>query len=348
MRWGWAILLAGVALAGSANAETMRFSSAGSGGNCSFCSWVAADGEITERTPADFEQFVAQNGCSVVFLNSPGGNLLAGLRLGALIRKHCAGTDVGKTVQEADPQNAHLETIEAGACASACVFSFLGGRERRADPGTLLVHQFYSDAGIMRPLEPVFSQADLSLTQALTGVLVAYVMSMQADARLVTLMTRTPPEELHALDAKELEDLRVNYSEGQLGNLSLELVFGRLDGIARSDSGAQLNLFCADRTLHLQLSIPSPGGRARVGDVKAALGTITLNGVTMEKERVSITWIGGDQILSIELPTELPQVVGSLTWEPDIANAYRQDVMFNINEPAFWEKAALLSRVCRS
>ena len=47
----------GFALTSLANA--MTFKEVGTGGNCSTCEWIAAEGEITAETPGAFEQFMA-------------------------------------------------------------------------------------------------------------------------------------------------------------------------------------------------------------------------------------------------------------------------------------------------
>ena len=52
---------------------------------------IVADGEITNSTPQEFLSFVSQNlqgnVRAVVFLNSPGGRVIASMELGQLFRK---------------------------------------------------------------------------------------------------------------------------------------------------------------------------------------------------------------------------------------------------------------------
>lgn len=38
--------------------EPMKFAGAGTGGNCSKCSWISAIGVIAEATPEDFANFL--------------------------------------------------------------------------------------------------------------------------------------------------------------------------------------------------------------------------------------------------------------------------------------------------
>ena len=87
-----------------------------------------------------------------VRLNSPGGDLAGGIRLGELIRKLKLDTEIGVT--EPDSYG-HWKTAP-GLCASACAFAFLGGLSRRASGGELGVHQFYNEISPQRSLRKGF------------------------------------------------------------------------------------------------------------------------------------------------------------------------------------------------
>ena len=73
--------------------------------------WISAEGTITLATPNDFRMFVAQHhdqlyeGGPLVVLNSPGGNLAAGLTLGMAFRAAHIKTAVGATIGEGDAAN---------------------------------------------------------------------------------------------------------------------------------------------------------------------------------------------------------------------------------------------------
>ena len=149
----------------------MAFFTAGTGGNCDTCTWIVAEGEIVQDTPAKFNLFlrnlkVNDTIPSDIHLNSQGGNLLAGIKLGELIRKNKMNTWVAKTVGEFYDNTDHIGYAYAkneaprAMCASACAYAFLGGVVRYAlsshyensiavrGPGILGVHQFYSEDGI--------------------------------------------------------------------------------------------------------------------------------------------------------------------------------------------------------
>jgi hypothetical protein len=61
-----------------------------------------ADWEITAATPDEFATFLKAKDVKIgaryeVYLNSPGGSLLAGIKLGEIIRKYGLGTRVAST-----------------------------------------------------------------------------------------------------------------------------------------------------------------------------------------------------------------------------------------------------------
>src|SRR5690606_20228716 len=102
--------------------EPQRCGDPGCGG------WIDAIGDVTASTPTDFANFLARtpHPPQAIRFTSPGGNLLAGLKLGEIIRQHKFNT-------------------EAVFCASACAYAFLGGVERSYADGQSKfgVHRFY-------------------------------------------------------------------------------------------------------------------------------------------------------------------------------------------------------------
>jgi hypothetical protein len=105
------LLLAAMALCGTtlASAQSpvpppntpMQFSLAhtdmGASGHC--CAWIAAEGEITKQTPDEFKAFLKKNSIATasIRLNSPGGSLIAGIKLGEMFREGKFSTEVGST-----------------------------------------------------------------------------------------------------------------------------------------------------------------------------------------------------------------------------------------------------------
>jgi hypothetical protein len=180
----------------------MTFRDAGNGGNCNSCEWLVGDGEITADTPRDFERFMADKGySSLLYLNSPGGNLGAGIELGQDIRAHGLSTAVAVSVSDGSGWE---ERTGRGLCASACAYAFLGGVSRTAKAGELGVHQFSG-------------KFDLSSSQEVSGTLVSYVAKMGVDPRLVSIASSASPEDVHFLTAQELAAFKITVDDDAFG-----------------------------------------------------------------------------------------------------------------------------------
>lgn len=92
---------------------------------------IAATGQITEATPGEFLSFVQQNYGSrdlhaVVFLNSPGGRVLASMEFGTLLRRMGAAAVVAGVY----PSESGRTVMTNGQCFSACVYALMGARKR--------------------------------------------------------------------------------------------------------------------------------------------------------------------------------------------------------------------------
>src|SRR5271167_1221832 len=86
-----AMLILTVALAFASS--PMRFELQGNGGNCSTCSWILAEGEIMSDTADKFRDFLQGQSLLTgdaisIRLNSPGGSLIGGIKLGEAIREN--------------------------------------------------------------------------------------------------------------------------------------------------------------------------------------------------------------------------------------------------------------------
>lgn len=83
-------------------AEAMTFRLASSGKCAASCSKViAAEGEIADRTPQDFVDFLRGNPLggaadAIIFINSPGGKVVAAMELGKLFRREGVAAAVGR------------------------------------------------------------------------------------------------------------------------------------------------------------------------------------------------------------------------------------------------------------
>ena len=94
---------------------------------------IAAEGEITDATPDSFARFVQANalgrGRAVVFIDSQGGKILAGMQLGKIFRKLGVTAVVARVAQGDEGGPAELA---AGTCFSACVYALMGAKTRIA------------------------------------------------------------------------------------------------------------------------------------------------------------------------------------------------------------------------
>ena len=232
--------------------EPMQFYSAGNGGNCSYCGWVAAVGVITQDTPDQFREFIVNDRAWMsrnLELNSPGVNLSAGLELGRLIREYGFSTSVSDTSFGVSG-GVWDERIDGGACDSACAYAFLGGVDRSAEPESLGFHQFSWDAADRE--ESIESQEGLnySLEQLQQGIVVAYLVEMGIDARLILIASTAGPDEIVFLPESDLLELNVITSPFDESPWEIQM-YGRgivatLSRTYRDGHANVLNLFCVE------------------------------------------------------------------------------------------------------
>jgi ATP-dependent protease ClpP protease subunit len=102
--------------------------------------WIFADGEIVPGTFDKFQSFVKAHPSLIadatVVLNSPGGSVAEGIKLGDAIRELHFRTDVG-TAGDGPMSTA------PGLCLSACIYPYLGGEYRYLHEGSAIgVHRF--------------------------------------------------------------------------------------------------------------------------------------------------------------------------------------------------------------
>lgn len=144
-------------------------------------------------TPGDAERFaefmVARNAPEVVFLNSPGGSVRDALLIGRDIR-----------AMEADTR---MSTVDI--CLSACPYLLAAGVERRVDEGAMVgVHQHFF--GENTALPAFLAVEDIQRGQ---GEVMAYLVEMGIDPRVMQPALMTPPDEIYILTAEELADYRM-------------------------------------------------------------------------------------------------------------------------------------------
>ena len=105
---------------------------------------IAATGQITLATPSRFLDFVESHRDgdmhAVVFLDSPGGRVLASMEFGTLLRKLGAAAVVARI----DPDGRGGSVTSSAQCYSACVYAFMGAKKRVVPPASRIgIHRMF-------------------------------------------------------------------------------------------------------------------------------------------------------------------------------------------------------------
>ncbi|MGJ4945041.1 hypothetical protein ACQR1W_31060 [Bradyrhizobium sp. HKCCYLS1011] len=237
----------------------MHFKLTGNGGNCSGCEWLQASGEITldsaEQLKAYLESEKLSDWQGDITFDSPGGSLFGGIKLGTFIRKQGMSTSVGGS-KLADGAAIDVSDRTTGVCASACVFAYLGGVQRTF--GRLGVHQFYDPDAIRDPSAKVFTAIDYSDQQMMSALISDYVTRMGADARLMLIVAKSSPAEMHYFSEEEARGLRVTWEPNKFDAWAIEL---RNQGVVAfsktADRQKTVTLFCrGDRIPRALVTMP--------------------------------------------------------------------------------------------
>ena len=171
---------------------------------------IVAEGIIEADTPQAFVTFLRSvAGVSdlrdVVVLNSPGGRVLASMRLGAALRKLKAAVIVARFGKEGN-----LDFPIAGQCMSACVYAMMGGARRVVPPESRVgIHRMSSQesgAPVGRS-KPVSGQTYAS--DDMVEALANYAAQMGVSPTVIRSAERISPQEIHILSPEELRRWRL-------------------------------------------------------------------------------------------------------------------------------------------
>lgn len=189
---------------------------------------VVADGEITSDTPRRFQEFLDKEPFDgfvfEIHLNSPGGNLYAGIELGKMIRDQKLSSNIWQyEPRKAGEEFYSPEVSGPGGCYSACALAFLGGEVRAVSEGsTIGFHQFSGSTGTAASAE--------ANAQLASGDVLDYIIRMGASPSLFKRMTEALPDEMFLPDANQLLEFGIA-SKDAFSGFSLE-AYG--DGIVAS------------------------------------------------------------------------------------------------------------------
>jgi hypothetical protein len=193
---------------------------------------IQLKGHIDEGDTFDLQAFIAglpKKAHVVVFLNSPGGNLAEGMRLGRFFFTH------------------KIETVieSKTACASACALAFLGGRDEatgkarrtKASNSGLGFHSFTRDFD----KDKSYTADDLKIvvqrTQSTVYVVADYLKSIGTDLDVIRLMLKAQANEMNFLTNDDALALNIRvFDEKRNQVVDPEQVMDRLSH-ARSLAG---------------------------------------------------------------------------------------------------------------
>lgn len=130
---------------------------------------------------------------SDIYLNSPGGDMEAGLTLGRLIRSGAMVTHVGSPRRSGHQP----PTPKAALCVNACAYAFFGGLFRWAPAG--------SDRLGLQPLDMADLKAPVAERNGPTvGDMAAYLKDMGIDPRRFAPSATAPRGDVQWLDADQM------------------------------------------------------------------------------------------------------------------------------------------------
>lgn len=180
--------------------------------------YIFADGFICTDTDQKFKQFLTAQPPkpdTTVVLNSGGGDLEAGMNIGALIRQQKLWTEVGSFFPLIIPSSPNIKPQSVpylsepamppfpGGCYSACNFAFMGGVRRTMNYGSNFgVHQFESDPNANIPnLQDITERVSAEIVKFLTvmGISPSWIVYMAQKRGPVTDLTMQQMQDLHVV-----------------------------------------------------------------------------------------------------------------------------------------------------
>lgn len=199
-----------VALA-SAPAAAMSFKLVPVGGSCGArCPQViSAEGEIDKGTAEEFIDFLRgaagrDSLRNIVFINSPGGNVIGAIKLGTVFRK--AGTAVVVAQAREGQGLAGDANFLSADCLSACVYAIMGGKTRVVPPQSRLgVHRTSSYRYVGK--DPAASEPGyqrIQTPEVLLKALTDYTRRMGVSPEVISVAQAAPSNAIRVLTRSEV------------------------------------------------------------------------------------------------------------------------------------------------
>lgn len=226
---------------------------------------IVADGEIELGDSDKLELFLQNNpDPGRVVFNSPGGNLVEGMKIGNILRARGLTAEVGRL-----KGGLEAPEFEPGVCASACAIAFLGGRERYLLGSVLGFHQFYENLNFEELISNLETRTDVSgQAQLISSLLSLYIENLgDIDHRILLLAASTPPNEMYWVSDQTAIDLGIQTSADPWTEIWLEPYKGGLIAATRRersldgyngrgpyDTVGQVTFFCRSGKPRIMLS----------------------------------------------------------------------------------------------
>ena len=167
---------------------------------------IAADGEITSRTPQAFLNFVgAHIGSgrlhSIVLINSQGGQVVASMELGRAFRTIGAAAIVARAPAGGAVTDG---AVFSGRCYSACVYALMGAATRVAPPQSRVgIHRMFMFEANRSP-ESTSGLSRVYAAAPLVSRLGEYAQVMGVNPELVWTAETINPDKIRILSGPEM------------------------------------------------------------------------------------------------------------------------------------------------
>jgi hypothetical protein len=166
---------------------------------------IAASGRITERTPQMFLDFLEQHGGrnlhAVVFLDSPGGGVMASMEFGALLRQVGAAAVVARVMVNDQGE----QVIVNAQCFSACVYALIGARKRviprESEVG---IHRMFLSVDGIDPATEAALRSQHADNRDMQAFLSRYTSKMGVSPDLIARAEHTPSQSLYILSRADI------------------------------------------------------------------------------------------------------------------------------------------------
>lgn len=243
--------------------------------------YIFADGAVCSDTDQTFQKYLAQhppNPNTILVLNSGGGDLDAGMRMGVIVRQQKLWTEVGSLLPVVIPISPNVKPQSmpylsepvappfAGGCYSACNFIFMGGIHRNMSFGSNFgVHQFESEG-------PGAQDPNLQdITERISAQIVSFLNQMGVSPNWLVYMVQKRGSTLNDvtyLTMAQMQDLKVVtprwQTKWQITPLADNSGFD-LQGTTTDAWGTDTVTFACAPTTNESATTPAPGQTPQPG-----------------------------------------------------------------------------------